>query len=168
MKKNQLIEAIADAPDCLDIEVAVKGDKTDNVLYRRVIGVERRHRKDIGRDIISLICLKSLSNERNYFAAEDKARSEERKRIIADAAMIEQPNDQPQDQQLKQRKPRKKKTAKDNGKADKYDSAFDIENFCQGAKKAKTFADIQSMIKDNLNNGSSDQADDRGGMHQQP
>lgn len=66
MKKDQLVQAIANEPDCLDIEVAVKGDKVDNILYRRIIGVERRHRKDIGRDVISLVCLKSLTEEKAF------------------------------------------------------------------------------------------------------
>ncbi len=157
MKKDQLIEAMADAPDCLDIEVAVKGDKADNTIYRRVIKVERRHREDIGRDVISLICLKSLKDEKEHFAAEDKARREERKKIISDAALLDvqqkqqaknvQPQDQqPQDQQTPKRKTRKKKAATGN----KYDSAFDLGNFGKGAKKSNTFADLPGMVKEQL------------------
>ena len=146
MKKDQLIEAMADAPDCLDIEVAVKGDNSDNVLYRRVIKVERRHREDIGRDVISLICLKSLKDEKEYFAAEDKDRRAERKKILSDAALL--------DQKPKQSKARKKKAATDNGKGDKYDNAFDCDNVCVGTdqkpKKALTFADMQGMVKTQL------------------
>lgn len=157
MKKDQLIEAMADAPDCLDIEVAVKGDKADNTIYRRVIKVERRHREDIGRDVISLICLKSLKDEKEHFAAEDKARREERKKIISDAALLDvqqkqqaknvQPQDQqPQDQQTPKRKTRKRKAATGN----KYDSAFDLGNFGKGAKKSNTFADLPDMVKEQL------------------
>ena len=146
MKKDQLIEAMADAPDCLDIEVAVKGDKADNTIYRRVIKVERRHREDIGRDVISLICLKSLKDEKEYFAAEDKDRRAERKKILSDAALL--------DQKPKQSKARKKKAATDNGKGDKYDNAFDCDNVCVGTdqktKKALTFADMQGMVKTQL------------------
>lgn len=151
MRKDQLIEAITSAPDCLDIEVAVKGDNSDNVLYRRVIKVERRHREDIGRDVISLICLKSLKDEKEHFAAEDKAWRAERKKILSDAALLDQ---QPRDQKPKQSKARKKKAATDNGKGDKYDKAFDCDNVCVGtdqkSKKALTFADMQGMVKTQL------------------
>jgi len=151
MRKDQLIEAITSAPDCLDIEVAVKGDNSENVLYRRVIEVERRHREDIGRDVISLICLKSLKDEKEHFAAEDKARRAERKKILSDAALLDQ---QPRDQKPKQSKARKKKAAADNGKGDKYDNAFDCDNVCVGTdqkpKKALTFADMQGMVKTQL------------------
>lgn len=151
MKKDQLIEAMADAPDCLDIEVAVKGDKADNTIYRRVIKVERRHREDIGRDVISLICLKSLKDEKGHFAAEDKDRRAERKKILSDAALLDQ---QPHDQKPKQSKARKKKAATDSGKGDKYDNAFDCDNVCVGTdqkpKKALTFADMQGMVKTQL------------------
>ena len=156
MKKEELIEAMADAPDCLDIEVAVKGDKADNTIYRRVIKVERRHREDIGRDVISLICLKSLKDEKGHFAAEDKARRAERKKIISDAALLDVQREQqaknvhPQDQQPPKRKTRKKKAAIDNGKGDKYDSAFDLGRFGKGTKKPNTFADLPGLIKEQL------------------
>lgn len=166
MKKEQLIEAIADAPDCMDIEVAVKGSVADNIVYRRVIGVERRHRQDIGRDIISLVCLKSLKDERERFAEEDKARRAERKRIINDAALLsdqqeqneqraktERPHDQqPGDQGRKQKEP----TA-DNSSTGKYDSAFNLDNFGKGAKKVNTFADMDRMIREQLAKEKSDQ-----------
>lgn len=163
MKKDQLIEAMADAPDCLDIEVAVKGDKADNTIYRRVIKVERRHREDIGRDVISLICLKSLKDEKGHFAAEDKARREERKKIISDAALLDvqqkqqaknvQPQDQqPQDQQTPKRKTRKRKAATGN----KYDSAFDLGKFGRGAKKSNTFADLPGLVKEQLDKAPGD------------
>lgn len=153
MKKEELIEAMADAPDCLDIEVAVKGDKADNTIYRRVIKVERRHREDIGRDVISLICLKSLKDEKGHFAAEDKARRAERKKIISDAALLDVQREQqaknvhPQDQQPPKRKTRKKKA---DGKGDKYDSAFDLGRFGKGTKKPNTFADLPGLIKEQL------------------
>ena len=153
MKKEELIEAMADAPDCLDIEVAVKGDNSDNVLYRRVIKVERRHREDIGRDVISLICLKSLKDEKEYFAAEDKDRRAERKKILSDAALLDQ---QPHDQKPKQSKARKKKAATDNGKGDKYDSAFDLGKFGRGAKKSNTFADLPGLVKEQLDKAPGD------------
>ena len=148
MKKDQLIEAMADAPDCLDIEVAVKGDKADNTIYRRVIKVERRHREDIGRDVISLICLKSLKDEKGHFAAEDKDRRAERKKILSDAALL--------DQKPKQSKARKKKAATDNGKGDKYDSAFDLGKFGRGAKKSNTFADLPGLVKEQLDKAPGD------------
>ena len=167
MKKEELIEAMADAPDCLDIEVAVKGDKADNTIYRRVIKVERRHREDIGRDVISLICLKSLKDEKGHFAAEDKARRAERKKIISDAALLDvqreqqaknvKPQDQrPQDQQIPKGKNRKKKAATDNGKGDKYDSAFDLGKFGRGAKKSNTFADLPGLVKEQLDKAPGD------------
>ena len=141
MRKDQLIEAITNAPDCLDIEVAVKGDNSDNVLYRRVIKVERRHREDIGRDVISLICLKSLKDEKEYFASEA-----ETERYSS--------NQQPHDQKPKQSKARKKKAATDSGKGDKYDNAFNCDNVCVGTnqkpQKALTFADMQGMVKTQL------------------
>lgn len=176
MKKEQLIEAIADAPDCMDIEVAVKGSVADNIVYRRVIGVERRHRQDIGRDIISLVCLKSLKDERERFAEEDKARRAERKRIISDAALLsdqqeqneqrakterphdQQPGDQGQGQKPKKRKGRKQKEpTADNSSTGKYDSAFNLDNFGKGAKKVNTFADMDRMIREQLAKEKSDQ-----------
>ena len=156
MKKDQLIEAMADAPDSLDIEVALKDENTDNILYRRVVAVERRHRKDIGRDVISLICLKSLTEEKKLFAAEDKARRAERKKIISDAALLDMQqaqqakNVRPQDQQPPKRKTRNKKAATDSGKGDKYDSAFDLGRFGRGAKKSNTFADLPGLVKEQL------------------
>lgn len=156
MKKDQLIEAIADAPDSLDIEVALKDENTDNILYRRVVAVERRHRKDIGRDVISLICLKSLTEEKRLFAAEDKARRAERKKIISDAVLLDMQqaqlakNVRPLDQLPPKRKTRKKKAAADNGKGDKYDSAFDLGRFGRGAKKSNTFADLPGLVKEQL------------------
>lgn len=166
MKKEQLIEAIADAPDCMDIEVAVKGSVADNIVYRRVIGVERRHRQDIGRDIISLVCLKSLKDERERFAEEDKARRAERKRIISDAALLSDQQEQneqrakterPHDQQPGDQGRKQKERTADNSSTGKYDSAFNLDNFGKGAKKVNTFADMDRMIREQLAKEKSDQ-----------
>ena len=183
MKKDQLVQAIANEPDCLDIEVAVKGDKVDNILYRRIIGVERRHRKDIGRDVISLVCLKSLTEEKKHFAAEDKARREERKKIISDAALLfeeqaqreklegNEPSQDRQHQEQTQGQPkarnlRKKKSATNKNKGNVYDSAFDLRNFGKGTKKPNTFADIQNMVKENLERYNENQVNEPGGIQE--
>ena len=61
MKNEELKKILETLPDCLDVEIAVKGRGGDEKYMRRiVVGVERRHDKNKGKDFISLICLKSL------------------------------------------------------------------------------------------------------------
>lgn len=66
MKKEDLILAMANAPANTDVEVAVKDSNEANTLYREVIRVEHRHEEKTGKEYISLICFKSLKEQRQY------------------------------------------------------------------------------------------------------
>ena len=77
MKKEDLIKAMANEPDNISVEVALKGGNEDNTLYREVIGVEHRHDTKTGKAFVSLICLKSLKEQK----ANTRSVLEEAKRI---------------------------------------------------------------------------------------
>lgn len=64
MNKKELIKRLSGLPDSLDVEVAIKGRNNDGKYLRRIImDVQCRHDNKKGKDIISLICLKSLKEE---------------------------------------------------------------------------------------------------------
>ena len=64
MNKKELIKRLSDLPDSLDVEVAIKGRNNDGKYLRRIVmDVQCRHDNKKGKDIISLICLKSLKEE---------------------------------------------------------------------------------------------------------
>ena len=66
MKKEDLILALANTPDNTDIEVTLRDSNTANDLSREVISVERRRDSKTGNEVISLICFKSLKEQRQY------------------------------------------------------------------------------------------------------
>ena len=66
MKKEELIEALANAPSFTDVEVTLRDNNEANELTREVIRVERRHDSKTGNEVISLICFKSLKEQRQY------------------------------------------------------------------------------------------------------
>ena len=66
MKKEDLILVLANTPDNTDIEVTLRDSNTANDLSREVISVEHRHDSKTGNEVISLICFKSLKEQRQY------------------------------------------------------------------------------------------------------
>lgn len=66
MKKEELIEALANSPDNTNVEVTLRDNNTANDLSREVISVEHRHDSKTGNEVISLICFKSLKEQRQY------------------------------------------------------------------------------------------------------
>ena len=77
MKKEELIEALANAPSFTDVEVTLRDNNEANELTREVIRVERRHDSKTGNEVIKLICFKSLKEQNRY----DKSALAEAKRI---------------------------------------------------------------------------------------
>ena len=66
MKKEELIEALANAPSFTDVEVTLRDNNEANELTREVIRVERRHDSKTGNEVIKLICFKSLKEQNQY------------------------------------------------------------------------------------------------------
>lgn len=154
MNKKELIKAIASEPDIMDIEVAIKNGKTGNTVYRRVVKVERRHRQDIGRDVISLVCAKSLTKEKELFRDEDKARKVSRKAILKEAFEVEQQQPQTEDlaDQGQENEPTEQQEQiqdpdSDTGESgDLSDKAFDMLN-TEKEKQHLTMADLPRLVK---------------------
>jgi hypothetical protein len=66
MKKEELIEALANSPSFTDVEVTLRDGNEANELTREVIRVERRHDSKTGNEVIKLICFKSLKEQNQY------------------------------------------------------------------------------------------------------
>lgn len=91
MKNEELKKILATLPDCLDVEIALKGRGDDEKYMRRVVvDVQRRHDKKKGKDFISLICLKSLRAE----YAHEKQNEAEVKALLSQAGVLQQQKDE--------------------------------------------------------------------------
>ena len=66
MKKEELIEALANAPSFTEVEVTLRDSNEANELTREVIRVERRRNSKTGNEVINLICFKSLKEQNRY------------------------------------------------------------------------------------------------------
>ena len=91
MKKEELIEALANAPSFTDVEVTLRDGNEANELTREVIRVERRHDSKTGNEVIKLICFKSLKEQNRYdkSALAEAKRIKERKRQAKAKAAVE-------------------------------------------------------------------------------
>ena len=85
MKKDDLIAAMANEPGNISVEIALTGGNIDNTLYREVVGVEHRHDPKTGKEYVSLICLKSLKEQKRNTRSvlEEAKRIKEAKRQAA-------------------------------------------------------------------------------------
>lgn len=61
-----MIEALANAPSFTEVEVTIRDGNAANDLTRKVIRVERRHDSKTGKEVVSLICFKSLKEQKAY------------------------------------------------------------------------------------------------------
>jgi hypothetical protein len=66
MKKEELIEALANAPSFTEVDVTLRDSNEANELTREVIRVERRRNSKTGNEVINLICFKSLKEQNRY------------------------------------------------------------------------------------------------------
>lgn len=66
MKKEELIEALANAPSFTEVEVTLRDSNEANELTREVIRVEHRRNSKTGSEVINLICFKSLKEQIRY------------------------------------------------------------------------------------------------------
>lgn len=91
MKNEELKKILATLPDCLDVEVAVKGRGEDEKYMRRiVVGVERRHDNHKGKDFISLICLKSLREQ----YGQEREKEAYVKNLLSQAGLLQRQKDE--------------------------------------------------------------------------
>lgn len=85
MKKDDLIAAMTNEPGNISVEIALTGGNIDNTLYREVVGVEHRKDPKTGKEYVSLICLKSLKEQKHNTRSvlEEAKRIKEAKRQAA-------------------------------------------------------------------------------------
>lgn len=98
MQKEELIKALVNAPQFTEVEVTLRDRNAANELTREVISVERRHDSKTGKEILSLICFKSLKEQRRYdrsALAEAKRIKERNRKAAAEAAAKEMQQEHP-------------------------------------------------------------------------
>jgi hypothetical protein len=98
MQKEELIKALVNAPQFTEVEVTLRDRNAANELKREVISVEHRHDSKTGKEVVSLICFKSLKEQRRYdrsALAEAKRIKERNRKAAAEAAAKEMQQEHP-------------------------------------------------------------------------
>ena len=93
-----MIKALVNAPQFTEVEVTLRDRNATNELKREVISVEHRHDSKTGKEVVSLICFKSLKEQRRYdrsALAEAKRIKERNRKAAAEAATKEMQQEHP-------------------------------------------------------------------------
>lgn len=142
MQKEELIKALVNAPQFTEVEVTLRDRNAANELKREVISVEHRHDGKTGKEVVSLICFKSLKEQRRYdrsALAEAKRIKERNRKAAAEAAAKE----------MQQEHPAPELTAAPEVKDMEVTPAPDTKPM-KLAKPTHTMADFVPMVKEHL------------------
>jgi len=147
MQKEELIKALVNAPQFTEVEVTLRDRNAANELKREVISVEHRHDSKTGKEVVSLICFKSLKEQRRYdrsALAEAKRIKERNRKAAAEAAAKE----------IQQEHPAPELTAAPEVKDMEVTPAPDTKPMelkpMKLAKPTHTMADFVPMVKEHL------------------
>lgn len=147
MQKEELIKALVNAPQFTEVEVTLRDRNAANELKREVISVEHRHDSKTGKEVVSLICFKSLKEQRRYdrsALAEAKRIKERNRKAAAEAAAKE----------MQQEHPAPELTAAPEVKDMEVTPAPDTKPMelkpMKLAKPTHTMADFVPMVKEHL------------------